>query len=44
MLAGEGESLIVAAVKRGRIDEARAKRPSLSHMRSGLFSSKNRLI
>jgi predicted amidohydrolase len=35
--AGEGESLIFAAVRRGRIDEVRAKLPSLSHARSGLF-------
>jgi predicted amidohydrolase len=36
--AGEGESLISAAVRRGRIDEVRAKLPSLSHVRAGLFS------
>lgn len=35
--AGEGEILISATLKRERIDEVRAKLPSLSHMRSGIF-------
>lgn len=37
--AGEGESLISAAFRRRRIDEVRAKLPSLSHVRTGLFGA-----
>jgi len=37
--SGEGEALISSRIERARVEEVRAKLPSLTHTRSGLFRS-----